>query len=65
MDLLEQLNVKRLEAVGEYNKVYKEHTEAGGFDMSLLVPYSNRADSALAAWLTELNRVKGYCDEGL
>ena len=65
MSLLDELNVKRIAAITEYNRIYKEHTEAGGFDMSLLVPYSNKADSALYAWLIELDRLNGGCDEGL
>ena len=65
MDLLEQLNIKRIAAITEYNEVCAAQTAAGTFDMSLMVPYSNKADSALYAWLIELDRLNGGCDEGL
>lgn len=65
MNLLEQLNVKRLAAKREYSEVYKAGIANGDFDMSSMVPASNKAESTRKAWLQEMDRIKGNSHEGL
>ena len=65
MTNLEQLNIKRLAAKREYSEVYKAGIANGNFDMSSMVPASNKAESTRKAWLQEMDRVKGTDYEGL